>query len=275
MILHAFEPDRLADALRWSAAGGLALHLRPKAGERLTCWEAGTKYGPDRGDLYGCDPEALRLTCKSVWVNRVLFKCPASPAQHVTLAGTPLGRILKRSDGCVWRAPWFNHDEAVGRFWCGLTRRTPARTTLRELQEPHRGWVGPTPKWQHDRPGHAFYAVLPGGDPVWEGCVIGQAALDEMSGLASQYVHFEPVVRQVLASPAGRFRCLTGVAARLLATLYQLLGAVVCRRVGMTATECGWASRRPQAARNAGQYRDDLKRWGMTPDANDLLRAEL
>lgn len=270
MILYAFGPDELPQALRWSAAGGLALHVLPDAGTRLAPWEAGDRFGPARANLYGCDPSALLAVCKAVWINRAMLRDPGTPSQHVPVAGMPLPRLLRRSWGAAGAAPWFDADHAIGKLWADLGRKRPVRTALGEVLMPSRGWVGSTAGWWRTRPGWAWYARLPAGDAKWEHGVIGPM-LTLMVSLAAERDAGEPVVRQYLTAAGGR--ALTAVAARVQPTLFRLLGQAVRRSDAGPHREFPWVARCPVPADDWKGYHEHLGRWRVTPGPDDFRRA--
>ena len=271
MILRAFSYRDEPAALRWSAAGGLALVVCPHTSGRLAAWIPEGQYGTDRADVYGCDPAALRQFTRSVWLSRPYFRSHRRPGQYQPLVGFAMRRAVRRcQSGIVESAGWFSRQLATGLLWCGLSAKRPIRVLHSEVRTE---WIGSTPLWKECRPGWAFYAALPGGSLEYEEAVLGHSLLIAASaGTQSLEASAVRACRLFLPDQAGH-QVLVGLSCRRKDELYMLAGCGVESGAGLASRTAPWVMRSVHPATTSDEYQDHLRRWGITPTAEDYQRA--
>lgn len=271
MIARAFRAGERAGALRWAAAGGIAVLPDPMAGGSSPApWVAPGERGWDIAQALCWDRILLRKFTEACGVRRTMIVGRDTPAQRAPLCARPLRRAVERcGSGAVEKQ--FGWDEggrelAAGKLWCGVCGKRPCEVHLEEVRQH---WTGPQEGWVNYRPGWAF---------LGSGCAAGSDA--DGADLERAIVPRETLTAAALEAATVPLvtlfggGILLGVGSRTLSGLYRAIGAAVLNGHGEWAS---WVARDVAALAGlvtAERYAKVVKAvFHREPDAGEMREA--
>ena len=235
MIARAFRAGERAGALRWAAAGGIAVLPDPMAGGTAPApWVAPGERGWDIAQALCWDRILLRKFTEACGVRRSLIVGRDTPSQRAALCARPLRRAVERcGSGAVERQ--FAWDQggpelAAGKLWCDVCSKRPCEVYLDEVRQY---WTGPQDGWVSYRPGWAFLGV--GAAAAADGAE-GERCLLPRETLTAAALEAATVPLVTLFGGG----LLLGVGSRTVSGLYRAVGAAVLNGHGEWAA---WVAR--------------------------------
>lgn len=90
-----FEEGEIREALAWSAAGNVAIHLHQIVFPGSPrCFVSAVNRGEDIAHVFGIEEEELRTLAYQMGVRVIVIDRAGTPRQHVDMCAKPLKKLL-------------------------------------------------------------------------------------------------------------------------------------------------------------------------------------